>query len=113
MYHPRCNGECARTLSLADRYFFCEDCRDCAWAEKLPEWDDEADYKDTIEKIDQAYPYKVKVWLGDGGAPTIIQYSTIKDMIEDTCRVGYVSGLNDTSFTIEFIEGDVVYADHH
>ena len=111
MYHPRCNGEYARTLSLADRYFFCEDCRDCAWAEKLPEWDNDASPKDITEKINQTYPYKIRVWIGDGMEPTVIQYSTIKDMVEDACGISYISGLNDTSSAVEFIEGDVIYAD--
>ena len=111
MYTPRCNGEYARTLSFADRYFFCEDCRDCAWSKQLPKWDNDASPQSIIEKINQTYPYKIRVWTGDGMVPTVIQYSTIKDMVEDACGIGYVSGLNDTGSAVEFIEGDIVYAD--
>ena len=110
MYAPRCNGEYARTLNLVDRYFYCENCRGCTWSKELPDWDNDADYKDIVEKINQTYPYKVKVWFGDGKAPAVIQYSTIKDMVENACGIGYVSGLNDTSSAIEFIEGDIVYS---
>ena len=113
MYTPRCNGEYARTLKLADRYFYCEDCRDCAWSKQLPDWDNEADYVDTVTKINQAYPYTVKVWTLGETPPVIIQYPTIKDMVEDACSIGRIAGLNNTSQEVEFIEGDDVYADHH
>lgn len=113
MYTPKCNGEYAKTLKLADRYFYCEDCRDCDWSKQLPEWDNNADYVDTVKKIDQTYPYKVKVWVGDGRVPTVNQYSTIKDMVEDACNTGFIAGQIHSDCKIEFIEGDVVYADHH
>lgn len=67
--------------------------------------------KDITKKINQTYPYKIRVWIGDGIDPTVVQYSTIKDMVEDACGIGYISGLNDTGYAVEFIEGDVIYAD--
>lgn len=111
MYTPRCNGEYAKTLKLADRYFYCKDCRDCGWSKQLPEWDNNADYVDTVKKINQAYPYKVKVWFGNGTPPTIIQYPNIKEMVEDVCNIGFIAGQIHSGCKIDFIEGDDIYAD--
>lgn len=100
----KCKGTYARTLRLTDRYFFCENCRECKLSEQLPDWDPEAEWEDIVDKINNLYPYKVKVSIGEGHRPTIKQYKTIHEMVENVCGIGYVAGLNDCGCIVEYFE---------
>lgn len=100
----KCNGKYAQTLRLNDRYFFCENCRLCELSSQLPDWDADAEWSDVVEKMNSLYPYKIKVWFGESNRPTIKQYSTIKEMVEDVCDISYVAGLNDYVVRVQVFE---------
>ena len=100
----KCNGKYAQTLRLSDRYFFCENCRLCELSKQLPDWDDNAEWDDVVEKMNLLYPYKIKVWSGETNRPTVKQYSTIKEMVEDVCGIGYVAGLNDYGVRVQVLD---------
>ena len=100
----KCNGKYAQTLRLSDRYFFCENCRFCELSKQLPDWDENAKWDDVVEKMNLLYPYKIKVWLGESNRPTVKQYSTIKEMVEDVCDTSYVAGLNDYGIRVQVFE---------
>jgi hypothetical protein len=100
----QCSGEYAKTLRLADRYWFCENCRLCELSSQLPNWDDNAGLDEMTQRINKLYPYKVKIWVGEPNRPTIKQYSTIKEMVEDVCGIGYVAGLNDYGVRVQVFE---------
>ena len=100
----KCNGKYAQTLRLSDRYFFCENCRLCELSKQLPNWDENAEWDDVVEKMNLLYPYKIKVWLGESNRPTVKQYSTIKEMVEDVCSIGYVAGLNGYEVRVQVFE---------
>ena len=100
----KCNGKYAQTLRLSDRYFFCENCRLCELSKQLPDWDDNAEWDDVVEKMNLLYPYKIKVWSGETNRPTVKQYSTIKEMVEDVYGIGYVAGLNDYGVRVQVFE---------
>lgn len=100
----KCRGAYAKTLRLTDRYFFCENCRECKLSEQLPDWDENAEWEDIVEKINSLYPYKVKVMVGNEHHSTIKQYSTINEMIEDVCGISYVAGLNDCGCVVKYFE---------
>ena len=100
----KCNGKYAQTLRLSDRYFFCENCRLCELSKQLPNWDENAEWDDVVEKMNLLYPYKIKVWLGESNRPTVKQYSTIKEMVEDVCGISYVAGLNDYGVRVQVFE---------
>ena len=102
----KCKGTYARTLRLTDRYFFCENCRECELSKQLPDWNPEAEWEDIVNKINDLYPYKIKVLIGDESTrPTIKQYPTINKMVEDICDISYVAGLaHELTCMIEFFE---------
>ncbi len=100
----KCNGKYAQTLRLSDRYFFCENCRSCELSKQLPNWDENAEWDDVVEKMNLLYPYKIKVWSGETNRPTVKQYSTIKEMVEDVCSISYVAGLNDYGVRVQVFE---------
>lgn len=99
-----CNGNYAKTLRLSDRYFFCENCRLCDLSSQLPDWDADAEWNDIVEKMNSLYPYKIKIWFGKSNRPTVRQYSTTKEMVEDVCSVSYVAGLNDYEVRVQVFE---------
>ncbi len=101
---PMCNGEYAKTLPLPDRYFYCENCRQCNLADQLPDWSTEIKWSEIVEQLNRLYPYKIKVWIGEPRNPTIKQYSTVKDMVEDVCGISYVAGLNDYGVRVQVFE---------
>lgn len=102
----KCKGTYARTLRLTDRYFFCENCRECPLSEQLPDWDENAEWEEIVEKINGLYPYKVMVWIGNESIrPTIKQYPTIDKMIEDVNNISYIAGqAQEQICMIEFFE---------
>lgn len=100
----KCNGKYARTLRLNDRYFFCENCRLCKLSSQLPDWDENAEWNEMTQRINELYPYKIKAWFGESNSPTIKQYATIKEMIEDVCGMSYVAGLNDYGVRVQVLE---------
>ena len=100
----KCNGKYAQTLRLSDRYFFCENCRLCELSKQLPNWDENAEWDDVVEKMNLLYPYKIKVWSGETNRPTVKQYSTIKEMVEDVCSISYVAGLKDYGVRVQVFE---------
>ena len=100
----KCNGKYAQTLRLSDRYFFCENCRLCELPKQLPDWDENAEWDDVVEKMNLLYPYKIKVWFGETNRPTVKQYSTIKEMVEDVCGISYVAGLNDYGVRVQVFD---------
>lgn len=100
----KCNGKYAQTLRLNDRYFFCENCRLCKLSSQLPDWDENAEWSEMTQRINELYPYKIKVWFRESNRPTIKQYSTIKEMVEDVYDIGYVAGLNDYGIKIKVLE---------
>ena len=100
----KCNGKYAQTLRLSDRYFFCENCRLCELSKQLPDWDENAEWDNVVKKMNLLYPYKIKVWSGETNRPTVKQYSTIKEMVEDVCGIGYVAGLNDYGVRVQVFE---------
>ncbi len=100
----KCNGKYAQTLRLNDRYFFCENCRLCGLSSQLPDWDENAEWNEMTQRINELYPYKIKVWFDESNRPTIKQYSTIKEMVEDVCGIGYVAGLNDYGVRVQVLE---------
>ena len=100
----KCNGKYAQTLRLSDRYFFCENCRICELSKQLPDWDENAEWDDVVEKMNLLYPYKIKVWSDETNRPTVKQYSTIKEMVEDVCGISYVAGLNDYGVRVQVFE---------
>lgn len=99
-----CNGNYAKTLRLSDRYFFCENCRLCDLSSQLPDWDADAEWSDVVEKMNSLYPYKIKIWFGESNRPTVRQYPTIKEMVEDVSSVSYVAGLNDSGIIVQAFE---------
>ena len=100
----KCNGKYAQTLRLSDRYFFCGNCRLCELSKQLPDWDENAEWDDVVEKMNLLYPYKMKIWSGETNRPTVKQYSTIKEMVEDVCGISYVAGLNDYGVRVQVFE---------
>ena len=100
----KCNGKDAQTLRLSDRDFFCENCRICELSKQLPDWDENAEWDDVVEKMNLLYPYKIKVWFGETNRPTVKQYSTIKEMVEDVCSISYIAGLNDYGVIVQVFE---------
>lgn len=100
----KCNGKYAQTLRLNDRYFFCGNCRLCKLSSQLPEWDENADWNEMTQQINKLYPYKIKVWFGESNRPTVRQYPTIKEMVEDVSSVSYVAGLNDSGIIVQAFE---------
>lgn len=100
----KCNGRYAQTLRLSDRYFFCQNCRLCELSKQLPDWDENAEWDDVVEKMNLLYPYKIKVWSGETKRPTVKQYSTIKEMVEDVYSISYVAGLNDSGVIVQVFE---------
>lgn len=100
----KCNGIYAKTLRLTDRYFFCENCRECPLSEQLPDWDENVEWTDIVEKINSLYPHKVKIWFGESHHPNIKQYATVKEMVEDICGISYVAGLNGYGVRVQVFE---------
>lgn len=100
----QCSGEYAKTLRLADRYWFCENCRLCELSSQLPDWDKDASLNEMTQRINELYPYKVKIWVGEPHRPNIKQYATVKEMVEDVCGIGYVAGLNDYGVRVQVFE---------
>jgi len=100
----QCNGNYAKTLRLSDRYFFCENCRLCDLSSQLPDWDENAEWSDVVEKMNLLYPYKIKIWSGKTNRPTVKQYATIKKMIEDVRIMSYFAGLNNYGIKIQVLE---------
>lgn len=101
---PMCDGEYAKTLPLPDRYFYCENCRQCNLADQLPDWDEEAKWSNIVSELDKLYPHKLKIWFGEPNRPIIKQCPTIKDMVEDVCSISYVAGLNDYGVRVQVFE---------
>lgn len=99
-----CNGEYAKTLPLPDRYFYCENCRECKLSDQLLDWNKEAKWSDIVNKMDELYPYKLKIRVGELNRPIIKQYPTIKDMVEDVCDISYFAGLNDYGVKVQIFE---------
>ena len=100
----KCNGKYAQTLRLADRYFFCENCRLCDFSSQLPDWDENAEWSEMTQRINELYPYKLKIWIGELNRPNIKQYATVEEMIEDVRDMSYFAGLNDYRIKIQVIE---------
>lgn len=100
----KCNGKYAQTLRLDDRCFFCENCRLCELSSQLPDWDENAEWSEMTQRINELYPYKIKIWFGESDRPTVKQYSTIKEMVEDVCSISYVAGLNDYGVRVQVFE---------
>ena len=100
----QCSGKYAKTLRLSDRYWFCENCRLCELSKQLPDWDENAEWSEMTQRINELYPYKIKVWFGESNRPTIKQYSTIEEMVEDVCGISYVAGLNDYEIRVQVFE---------
>lgn len=106
---PMCNGEYAKTLPLPDRYFYCENCRKCKLSDQLPDWDETAKWSNIVNKLDELYPHKLKIWFDESNPPTIKQYPTIKEMIEDACGISYIAGLNDYGVRVQVFERGETY----
>lgn len=100
----QCNGNYAKTLRLADRYFFCENCRLCDFSSQLPDWDENAEWDDIVDMMNILYPYKIRIWFDGSNRPTVKQYSTIKEMVEDVCSVSYAAGLNNNKIRVQVFE---------
>lgn len=100
----QCNGEYAKTLRLADRYWFCENCRLCGLSSQLPDWDENASLNEMTQRINKLYPHKVKIWVDEPHRPIVKQYATVKEMVEDVCGISYVAGLNDYEVRVKVFE---------
>lgn len=100
----KCNGEYAQTLRLNDRYFFCENCRLCELSSQLPDWDEDTEWNEMTQRINELYPYKLKIWFGELNRPNIKQYATVEEMIEDVRDMSHVAGLNDHGIKIKVLE---------
>lgn len=97
----KCNGKYAQTLRLNDRYFFCENCRLCELSSQLPDWDENAEWSEMTQRINELYPYKLKIWFEESNRPIIKQYSTIKEMVEDIDGITYAAELNDYEVKVQ------------
>lgn len=100
----KCNGKYAQTLRLNDRYFFCENCRLCQLSKQLPDWDENAEWDETARRINELYPYKLKIRIGEPNRPNIKQYATVEEMVEDVCDMSYAAGLNDYGIAVQVFE---------
>lgn len=105
----KCNGKHAQALRLDDRCFFCGNCRLCELSSQLPDWDGNAEQNETAQRIDDLFPYTLKIWIGEPNRPNIGQYAAVEEMIEDVCDMPYVAGLNGYGIEIKVLERGEVH----
>lgn len=65
------------------------------------------------QKINELYPYKVKIWVGEPHRQNIKQYATVKEIVEDICGISYVAGLNGYGVGVQVFELGDPNANHH